>query len=105
MDLDQLIETERRNDELLRRAVAEGATIVQAAKAAAAARAATVADELARINAADAREVAAERERRLAAIVEAGRADAARYAAITEHDIVLTARALVPGLLIDGEWT
>lgn len=105
MDLDQLIETERRNDELLRAAAAEAVAIVRAAKEAAAARALTVADELERINAIDARDLAAERERRLAAIEAAARAETARCSAVTDHAIVLTARALVASLLNDGART
>ena len=102
MDLERLIETERRNDDLMRRAAAEAVDVIRAAKEAAAARVAAAVDELARINAAEAVEIAAERLRRLAEIVEAGRADAARYTDVSDPDIVLTARALVDGILIDG---
>lgn len=102
VDLERLIETERRNDDLMRRAAAEAAGVIRAARDAAAARVTAAVDELARVNAAQAVEIAAERLRRLAEIVEAGRADAARYTSVSDPDIVLTARALVDSILIDG---
>ena len=101
MELDRLIETERLNDDRVRRAVEEAAAIVRAAREAAQQREAGLAAELHRIVTASAAAVAAERERRIAGIVASARNTVARYAAVTEVELATVAQTLVHDLIVD----
>lgn len=99
MELERLIETERRNEDLLQRARVEAKAIVEAARKAARDRAATLSGELE----ADARRsetaLAVERERRVAEIRRAARDRAAGYDAVSDERVGAVGRALVDRLI------
>lgn len=102
MGLDRLIETERRNDDLLRSAREEAAELVRSATEQAARRRETLAVEL------DAelwrREAAAraERDRRLAHVRETAEDMVARYDAVSEDRVRAAAAALIEQLVGEG---
>lgn len=103
MELERLIETERRNEDLLQRARDDAKAIVEAARTAARNRAATLSGELE----ADARRseaaLTAERERRVAEIQKAARDRAARYDAVPDERVGAVGRALVDRLITGDE--
>jgi vacuolar-type H+-ATPase subunit H len=99
VELERLIETERRNEDLLQGARDEARTIVEAARKAAQDRAAALSGELE----ADARRseaaLGAERERRIVEIRETARDRASRYESVPEERVLAVGRALVDRLL------
>jgi len=102
VELERLIETEQRLDELLRQARERAAAIVQEAREAVARREAAVVAELAEAAARAEATLAAERERGAAEITAAARDQIARYDGVEEHRLQAAARLLVERLLTDG---
>ena len=101
MELERLIETEQRLDDLLRQARDQAATIVQEAREAVAQREAAVVAELAEAAARAEATLAAERERVAAEITAAARNQIARYDGVEEPRLQAAARLLVERLLTD----
>lgn len=101
MELERLIETEQRNDDLVRRARVDAAAIVGTAREAAQRREAAFASELQQIISANAAAIALERDQRIAAVVAAARDAVARYAAVTDAQIAPVAQALLDDLIAD----
>jgi len=103
MELERLIETERRLDEQLRQAREQAAAIVQEARDSVARREAALAAELdAAARAAEAA-LAAERERVATQSAAEARRRVTRYDGVDEPRVQAVARALVERLLADGE--
>lgn len=102
MELERLIETERRLDDMLRQARDQAATIVQEGREAVARREAAVAAELAEAAARAEATHAAERERVAAEITAAARDQIARYDSVEEPRLQAAARLVVERLLGDG---
>ncbi len=105
MELERLIETEQRLDDLLRHARDEAASIVQDAREAVARREAAVVAELAAAAARAEATLAAERERVAAEITAAARDQIARYDGVEEPRLQAAARLVVKRLLTDGGGT
>ena len=102
MELERLIETEQRLDDLLRQARDQAAAIVQEARDAVARREAAVDAELAAAAGQAEANLAAERERVATEIVAAARDQIARYDGVEEPRLQAAARLLVERLLTDG---
>ena len=105
MELERLIETEQRLDDLLRRAREQAATIVQEARDAMAQREAAVDAELAAAAGQAEATLAAERERVAVEIAAAARDQVARYDGVDEPRVQAAARLVVERLLGDGGGT
>jgi vacuolar-type H+-ATPase subunit H len=103
MELERLIETEQRNEGLLRRAREEARVLVEAARTAAEARQSTLAGELEGAARRSQAELAAERERRTLEIHEAAQREVARYDAVPEDRVRTVAQALVDRLVAGDE--
>jgi hypothetical protein len=103
MELERLIETERRNEDLLQRARAEARVLVEAARTAAEARGSTLAGELEEAARRSQAELAAERERRTLEIDDAAQREVARYDAVTEDRIRAVAQTLVDRIVAGDE--
>jgi vacuolar-type H+-ATPase subunit H len=101
VELERLIETERRLDDLLRQARERAAAIVQEARDAVARREAAVAAELAAAAGQAAATLTAERERVAAEIAAAARDQIARYTSVDESRMQAAARLVVERLLTD----
>jgi hypothetical protein len=102
MEFERLIETERQNDELLRRAREEAAAIRAAAVTAAERREASLAAELSQALEESDLAIAVRRDTRLSEIAAAAAADATRYDAVGDIEIRTTASALLDALLREG---
>jgi vacuolar-type H+-ATPase subunit H len=102
VELERLIETERRLDDLLQQAREQAAAMVQEARDAAAQREAAVDAELAAAAGKAEATLAAERERVAAEIVTAARDQVARYDGVDEPRVQAAARLVVERLLSDG---
>jgi vacuolar-type H+-ATPase subunit H len=105
VELERLIETERRLDDLLRQARDQAAAIVQEARDAVARREAAVDAELAAAAGKAEATLAAERQRVAAEIAAAARDQIARYDGVDEPRMQAAARLLVERLLTDGGGT
>jgi phosphate uptake regulator len=105
VELERLIETERRLDNLLRQAREQAAAIVQGARDAVAQREAAVAAELAAAAGKAEATLAAERERVATEITAAARDQIARCDGVDEPRVQAAARRLVERLLTDGGGT
>jgi vacuolar-type H+-ATPase subunit H len=105
VELERLIETEQRLDDLLRQAREQAATIVQEARDAVARREGAVAAELAAAAGKAEATLAAERERVAAEIAATTRDQVARYDGVDEPRVQTAARLLVERLLTDGGGT
>jgi len=105
VELERLIETERRLDDMLRQARAAAAAIVQQARDAVARREAAVAAELAAAAGKAEATLAAERERVAAEIAAAARDQIARYDGVDEPRVQAAARLVVERLLTTGGGT
>jgi hypothetical protein len=103
VELERLIETERRNEKLLQRARDEAGAIVEAARTTAADRAAALSGELEAAARESEAALAAERERRIAEIQEAARDRVARYDNVSDERVEAVGRALVDRLLAGDE--
>jgi vacuolar-type H+-ATPase subunit H len=102
VDLDRLIATEQRLDEKIRRAREEAAHLVEEAQAAARAREAEVAAELAAATQRFATETAAERERRVQKVQEEAVARVRRFDGVSAANVSRAARDVVTRL-VGGE--
>lgn len=102
MEFERLIETERRNDELLARARAEAAASREAARTAAEQRESRLEAELAAAVRASDEAFAAQRARRLAEIAGTARAAAARFDAVGDDLVRAVAATLVEQLVREG---
>jgi len=105
VELERLIETERRLDDLLRQARERAAAIVQEARDAVAQREATVDAELAAAAGKAEATLVAERERVAAEIAAAARDQVARYDGVDAPRVQAAARLVVERLLTDGGGT
>jgi hypothetical protein len=103
VELERLIETERRNEDLLQRARDEADAIVHAARSAVATRAAALAGELEEAARRSEAALTAERERRIAELRQGARDRAARYDAVTDARVEAVGRVLVDRLLVGDE--
>lgn len=102
MGLDRLIETERRNDDLLRSAREEAATLVRSASEDAARLRETLAARLDTEMRRREAEALAERDRRLAEVRQQAEDAAARYDAVADERVRAAATALIELLLGEG---
>jgi hypothetical protein len=105
VELERLIETERRLDDLLRLAREQAAAIVQEARDAVAQREAAVDAELAAAAGQAEATLAAEREQVAAEIAAAARDQVTRYDGVDEPRVQAAARLVVERLLGDGGGT
>jgi vacuolar-type H+-ATPase subunit H len=102
VQLERLIETEQRNDALVRHAAAEAEAIVRAARDGAQRREADLAAELRQLVAANAAAITADGERRQTTIAATAREEAAGYRAVTDAQIAAVARVLIDDLVTGG---
>jgi vacuolar-type H+-ATPase subunit H len=103
VELERLIETEQRNEALLRQAQEQAETLIRSARTAADDRVAALAGELEQATRRSETELASERERRTAEIREAAHQQAARYEAVPDERVRMVAKALVDSLLAGDE--
>lgn len=99
MELERLIETEQRNEAMLRRAREEAQTLVQVARTAADARKSALAGELEEAARRSETALTAERERRMVEIRETAQREAARYDKVSDDRVRAVGSALVDGLV------
>ena len=102
MELDRLIDTEQRNDTLVRRAREEAEAMVQQAQAAAAEREAALATVVQQLIRDTEASLAAELARRSAVIATNGAAAAARFDAVTDAQIANFVPRLLDALVADS---
>jgi vacuolar-type H+-ATPase subunit H len=102
VQLERLIETEQRNDALVRHAAAEAEAIVRSARDAAQRREADLAQELRQLIAANAAAISSEGDRRQATIAATAHDEVARYGAVTDPQITAIARAVIDHLAGGG---
>ena len=102
MEFERLIEAERRNDELLRRAREEAVAIRRAARERVAEREAALTADLEAARRAHDDAIALRRAATLDEITEGARQEAARYAAVSDAEITAVTGRLLDLVIAEG---